>query len=237
MAVNQFAHIFWEATKPCYVLTYNKPVTRIFQTKAIPQALWNACDYLLQFNFKIGHIVGSVNTAADFLSRTVLKVREKTRLKTREYLQTTRIEVSSSSSDFTDEEQFFFTQADKKDELEDKKDQTLERKEPSRQNTKQWIANERPLFLKTGVKEFTTFDGNITSYSMNGIKENARIRVEQDIDLVLRNMKLTILDQPHDEVLFTTDSGHKHNKANEDRIFLENGLLFRKKFKETGSVK
>ena len=37
----QFAHILWEATKPTIVLTVNKSVTRIFQTKAIPLSLWN----------------------------------------------------------------------------------------------------------------------------------------------------------------------------------------------------
>ena len=34
-----------------------------------------------------------------------------------------------------------------------------------------------------------------------------------------------------------TDSQHKNCKANEDRIILKNGLLFRKIFGETGSVK
>ena len=41
---------------------------------------------------------------------------------------------------------------------------------------------------------------------MNGIKANARIRVEQDVDLVLKNMKLKILGQPYDKVLMITDS-------------------------------
>ena len=81
MAFLEFAHILWEATKPTIVLTDDKSVTRFFQTKAIPPALWNACDYALQFNFKIAHIAGSVNTAADFLSRLELKVTEKIRLK------------------------------------------------------------------------------------------------------------------------------------------------------------
>ena len=46
MAFLEFAHILWEATKPTIVLTDNKSVTRFFQTKAIPPALWNACDYV-----------------------------------------------------------------------------------------------------------------------------------------------------------------------------------------------
>ena len=72
---------------------------------------------------------------------------------------------------------------------------------------------------------------------MNEIKANARIRVEQDVDLVLKNMKLKILGQPYDEVLIMTDSRYKNYKANEDRIILNDGLLFRKEFGETSSVK
>ena len=207
---------------------------KCLQTKAIPPALWNACDYVLQFNFKIAHIAGSVNTAADFLSRLELKVTEKIRLKIREDMHTTPIEVTTSSSDVTDEEQTFFTHADDGKESEE---QTLERKEQPKQNAKQWAANKQSTALKTSVKEFTKIDGNTTSYSMNGIKANARIRVEQDVDLVLKNMKLKILGQPYDEVLIMTDSRYKNYKANEDRIILKDGLLVRKYFGETGSVK
>ena len=129
MAFLEFAHISCEATKPLIVLTDNKSVTRFFQTKAIPPSLWNACDYVLQFNFKIAHIAGSVNTAAGFLSRLELKVTERICLKISEDVQTTPIEVLISSSDVADEEQFFFTQTDGEDEIEE---QTLERKEQSR---------------------------------------------------------------------------------------------------------
>ena len=69
---------------------------------------------MLQFNFKIAHIAGSVNTAADFLSSLELKVTEKIRLKIREDIHTTPVEVETSSSDVADEEQFFFTHADRR---------------------------------------------------------------------------------------------------------------------------
>ena len=227
MAFLEFAHILWEATKPTIVLTDNKSVTRFFQTKANLPALWNACDYVLQFNFKIAHIAGSVNTAADFLSRVELKVTEKIRLKIREDIHTTPIKVTTSSSDVAEEEQFFFTQAGNATESEE---QTPERKEQSKQNAKQWAANEESPVLKTSVKEFTKIDGNTTSYSLNGIKANARIRVEHDVDLVLKNIKMKILGQPCDEVLMIRNSRYKNYKANEDRIFLKDGLLFRKYF-------
>ena len=234
IAFLELAHTLWEATMPTIVLTDNKSVTRFFQTKAIPPALWNACDYVLQFNFKIAHSAGSVNTAADFLSRLELKVTEKIRLKIREDIHTTPIEVTTSSSDVADEEQVFFTQAYNDKESEE---QTLERKEQSRQNAKQWAANEQTPALKTSVNEFTNIDGNTTSYSMNGIKATARIREEQNVDLVLKNMKLKNLGHPYDEVLMITDSRYKNYKANEDRIILKDGLLFRKYFGGTGSVK
>ena len=233
MAFLEFAHILWEATKPTIVLTDNKSVNRFFQTKAIPPAFWNACDYVLQFNFKIAHIAGSVNTAAEFLSRLELKVTQKIRLKIRQDIHTIPIEVTTSSSDVADEEQFFFTHADDSNESEE---ETLERKEQSKRNVKQWAANEESPALKTSVEEFTKIDGNITSYSMNGIKANAKIRVKQAVELVLKNMKLEILGQPYDEVLIMTDSRYKNYKANEDRIILKDGVLFRKYFGETGSV-
>ena len=234
MVFLEFAHILWETSKPTIVLTDNKSVTRFFQAKAILPSLWNACDYVLQFNFKIAHIAGSVNTAADFLSRLELKVTEKIHLKIREDVQTTPIELSTSSSDVADEEQFFFTQPDSQDGTEE---QILQRKEQSQKNAAEWVVNQELSSLKPSIKEFTKIDGNTTSYSINGIKASARIRVEQDADLVLNNLKLKILGQPHDDVLLATDRRYKHYKANEDRIILKHGLLFRKYYGETGNVK
>ena len=147
----------------------------------------------MQFNFQIAHIAGSVNLATDRFSRLELKVTAKIRLKIREDIQTTPIEVTTFFSDVADEEQFFFTQADNEDESEK---QTLERKEQSRQNAKQWLANEESPSLKTSVEENTKIDGNTTLYSMNGIKANARIRVERVVDLVLKNLKSKFLGQP-----------------------------------------
>ena len=91
--------------------------------------------------------------------------------------------------------------------------------------------------MKPNIKEFPKIDGNTTSYSLHGIKANARIRVEQDADLVLKNLKLKIVGQPQDDVLLTTDRRFKHYKANEDRIIFNDGLLFRKYYRKTGSGK
>ena len=52
-AFEEIGHIFWGAPRPVIILTDNKVVTRFFQTKIGPPALWNACDYVIQFNFVI----------------------------------------------------------------------------------------------------------------------------------------------------------------------------------------
>ena len=142
--------------------------------------------------------------------------------------------MSTSSSDVADEGQFFFTQSDNQDEFEE---QILQRKEQSQKNAAEWVTNQELSSLKPSIKEFTKIDGNTTSYSINGIKASARTRVEQDADLVLKNLKLKILGQPHDDVLLATDRRYKHYKANEDQIILKDGLLFRKFYGETGSIK
>ena len=169
MAFLEFEHILWETSKETIALTDNKSVTRFFQTKAIPPSLWNAGDYVLQFNFKKAQIAGSVKTAADFLSRLELKVTEKIRLKIRENVQTTLIEVSTSSSDVSDEEQFFFTQADGQDETEK---QILQWKEQSQKKAAEWVVNQEPSSMKPKIKQFTKIDRNTTSYSINEIKAN-----------------------------------------------------------------
>ena len=141
--------------------------------------------------------------------------------------------MTTSSSDVAEEKQFFFTQADGENETEE---QILQRKKQSQKKAAEWVVNQEPSSMKPSIKEFTKIDGNTTSYSINGIKANARIRVDQDANLVLKNLKLKKLGQPHEDVLLTTDRRFKHYRANEDRIILKDGLLFRNYYGETGSV-
>ena len=88
MAFKEFGHIFWGATKPVFIMTDSKSVTRFFQTKMIPPPLWNACGFILQFNFTNADIPGKKNTAADFLSRLEMDPNEKIFLKIREDITT-----------------------------------------------------------------------------------------------------------------------------------------------------
>ena len=52
------------------------------------------------------------------------------------------------------------------------------------------MANGELSSMKPSIKGLTKLNGPSTWYSINGIKANARKRVEQDVDLVLKNLKL-----------------------------------------------
>ena len=152
-AFKEFGHIFWGTPKPTTILTDNKSVTRFFQTKIIPPALWNACDYVLQFNFIIAHIPGKNNTAADYLSRMEMDPKEKLVLKIREDVETRPIEVNVQSAGVSEEEQIFFTEDDGETEA-----QIWERKKQSRTNsTDQEVVIQIDAITEKIVDEITNF--------------------------------------------------------------------------------
>ena len=112
---------------------------------------------------------------------------EKDPVKFREGIQTKPIEVTSPSSDVADEELFLFTKTADENETQE---QTLERKQQSRFNAADWVASDEPSFMKPSTKEFTKIDGNTASYSFNRIKTYERIRVEQGVYLVLKDLQV-----------------------------------------------
>ena len=132
-AFKEFGHIFWGTPKSVIILTDNKSVTRFFQTKIIPPTLWNACDYVMQFNFTIAHIPGKNNTAADYLSRLEISPKEKLILRIREDISITSIELNVQSAGVTEEEQIFYTDDDEETEEQIWKRKQDARSKPSNQ--------------------------------------------------------------------------------------------------------
>ena len=76
----------------------------------------------------------------------------------------------------------------------------------SRKAVKEWVANDEPSSMRICIKEVTKVDGSTKTYSMNGIKANARITVEQDVDLAVKNYKPTNLSQPYVDMVQKTFS-------------------------------
>ena len=228
MAFSEYSHILWGTKQPTLVFTDNKSVTRFFQTKTIPPALWNACDYVLQFNFEIVHVSGKINTAADFLSRLEINPHEKLRLTLRDDIKTTAIQVNIESADVADEEQIFFLP----EETIETEEEIWERKKQS----KETIQNEQTTKFKVTAIETTRININMTTFDIDNIKDEARIRKEQDADIILKNIKNKILNQEYDQHLLKTDPRAKQYEQHADRIILKNGLLVRKYYNETGQT-
>ena len=94
-----FGHIVWGNKHPILVLTDNKSLTRFFQTKHLTPSLWNHIDFILKFNFVIGHIPGRSNKASDFLSRTFTDPRNQIELTMNERLPVYDIVIDGIAAD------------------------------------------------------------------------------------------------------------------------------------------
>ena len=121
--------LFWQITNLSHVFSKPKQIPPHCGMHVIMCCISTLKKYNSQFSQHCGWL--SLQTG--------YQVQEKLRLKVLEDIQTTPIEVPTSSSDVADEEQFFFAQADNEDESEE---QNLKRKERPRHNAKQWVANE-----------------------------------------------------------------------------------------------
>ena len=243
-AFMEYSHILWESTKPVVVLTDNKSVTRFFQTKIIPPALCNACDFVLQFDFTIAHVPGKMNTAADFLSRLDLHPKDKVHLTIGDDIRTTPIQVNIQSSDVAEEEQFFFMPHDDTETEEQIWERKLRaRKKIADDNNKEPCSDETNLETPANDQEVTIFQTEIlvTQGPLKAFDEYdgplKTMRQQQDQDNVLRNYKLRLLKEPHNEQLLATDPRAAKYSAQANRIILKDGLLNRQYYDDAGKFK
>ena len=219
MAFKELGHIFWGATKPVIIMTDSKSVTRFFQTKRIRPLLWNACDFLLQFNFNIAHIPGKMNTAADFLCRLEMDPNEKIILKIIEDIPTKPIEVNIESTGIAQEETVFF---DPTDQEETKEKELWTHKEEARKA----IPNDPPVitvscYYANDLHKDTTF------VNLAQLTKQSRVLIEQDSDPTLLNFKREMLELPFDEQIFLKDARYMHYSRNKERIIIKDDILYR----------
>ena len=228
MAFKEFGHIFWGATKPVIIMTDSKSVTRFFQTKMIPPPLWNACDFVLQFNFTIAHIPGKMNTAADFLSRLEMDPNEKIILKIREDIPTKPIEVNIESTGIAQEEEVFF---DPTDQQETTENELWKRKEEVRNA----IPNEPPV-ITVSCYYANDLHKDTTIVNIAQLTKPSRILIEQDSDSTLLNFKREMLGLPFDEQILLNDARYMNYSRNKKRIIIKDDILYRQYYNDIGAV-
>ena len=226
----EFGHLMWGSTFPVIVFTDNRSVTRFFQAKLIPPALWNACDYVLQYNFVIAHVAGSMNTAADFLSRTEVNPVEKLEMSIRNDIQTKAIEVNIQSSGIVEEEQIYILPDDEFDE-----NKLWEEKQNVR-NQAQTETHNDPENNVTELQQFHKPTSGLNTCSEGHFRDNARIRLEQNNDIVLRNLRAKIEGNPFDENDLASDYRYQHYLQNITRIEIKQEVLTRRYYTDTGTT-
>ena len=214
-------------------MTDNRSVTRFFQTKAIPPTLWNACDYALQFNFHIMHVAGTQNTEADVLSKIDLNPKERVELKIRNDITIRLIQVKLQSTDVADEEQFFFLP--EKSLKQKKKSYHTKNKRDKRQH-KTTARDEQTTKIKLAVEETTPIPINKAPYNFGALKEDARIRVEQDTDLVFKAKKRKLIFEGYDKHLPTTDPKAKRRLVLKNRLIVKDGIIIKKYYGACGQL-
>ena len=228
MAFKEFGHIFWGATKPVIIMTDSKSVTRFFQTKMKSPPLWNACDFVLQFNFTIAHIPAKMNTAADFFSRLEVDPNEKVILKIGEGIPTKPIEVSIESTGIEQEEPVF---SDPTDHQEITEKEVWKRKEEVRNA----IPNEPPVIT---VSSFYADDlhKDTTIVNIAQLTKPSPILIEHDSDPKLLNFKREMLGLPFDEQILLNDACYMHYSRNKKRIIIKDDILYRQYYNDIGEV-
>ena len=90
--------------------------------------------------------------------------------------------------------------------------------------------------LSTKVTEVIIIPLYSAVYSFGAIKENARIRNEQDADPLLKALKLPIRHEEFDKLFLKTKSRGRNLFRHEERSIMKHGVLMRKDYGEDGSV-
>ena len=217
----------WGSIFPVIVFTDNRSVTRFFQIKIIPPPLWNACDYVLQYNFVIAHVAGAMNTATDFLSRAEVSPTEKIDINIRNDITTKAIEGNIQSTGVTEEESLYILPEDKPTEQ-----QLREEKETLRRIAKEETHNE-PEIEVSELQNFHKPTAGKIDYREGHFKDNAKIRLEQNKDPVLHNLRAKIGGVPYDETAFTQDHRHEHYLQNIPGIEIRQDFLTRRYYMDT----
>ena len=221
----EYGHIFWGTPTPVIILTDNKSVTRIFQTKIVPPTLWNACDYVIQFNFTIAHIPGKNNTAADYLSRLEICPKEKLIVRIQEDISTTPIELNVQSAGVTEEDQIFFTDDD-----EETEEQIWQRKNVARSPP----TNQLPDIYLENLSVYSSTSSQQTT--LQRLSNITTMAIEQQNDVILHQLRLKLQKEDYSETILQQDSRYRHYYSQLDRLSVQEDIVIRDYCDETGNL-
>ena len=171
-----------------------------------------------------------MNTAADFLSRTEVNPVEKFELSIRNDIQTKAIEVNIQSSGIAEEEQIYIIPDDEFD------GNKLWQEKKNVRNQAQTETHKDPEKNVTELQYIHKPTSGLNTCSEGHFRDNARIRLEQNNDIVFRNLRAKIEGDPFDENELASDYRYQHFLQNITRIEIKREVLTRKYYTDTGTT-
>ena len=163
-----------------------------------------------------------MNTAADFLSRTEADPTEKLEMTIRNDIHTKAIEVNIQSTGIVEEEQIYILPDDKMDE-----NQLWEEKQNVRNQAQTETLND-PENTVSELQQVHKPTSGLIAVSSGYFRDNARIRLEQNNEIVLRILRAKTEGDSFDENELASDYRYHHYLQNITRIEIKQEVLTRK---------
>ena len=103
------------------------------------------------------------------------------------------------------------------------------------QNQAQTETHNDPENEVAELQQFHKPTSRLISVSSGYFKDNARIRLEQKIDIVFRNLRAKIEGNPIDEIELASNYRYQHYLQNKTRIEIKQEVLTQKFYTDTGT--
>ena len=170
-----------------------------------------------------------MNTAADFLSRMEVNPVEKLEIRLQNDIQLKAIEVNIQLSGIVEEQIYILPE----DELDGNK---LWEEKQNVRNQAQTETHNDPENNGTELQQFHKPTIGLNTCSEGHFRDNASIRLEQNNDIVLRNLRSKIEGNPFDENDLASDYRYQHYLQNITRLEIKQAVLKRKHYTYTGTT-
>ena len=138
--------------------------------------------------------------------------------------------MNIQSSGIVEEEQIYVLPDDEIDEM-----QLWEEKQNIR-NQAQTETHNDPENAVSELQQFHKPSSGLVSCFSGYFKDNAKIRIEQKNDIVLRNLRAKLEGNPFDENELASDYRYQHYLQNITRIEIKQEVLTRKYYTDTGTI-
>ena len=110
------------------------------------------------------------------------------------------------------------------------------KKKQNIRNQAQTETHNEPENAVSELQQFHKPTSGLISCSSGYFKDNARIRLEQNNDIVLRNLRAKLEGNPFDENELASDYRYQHYLQNITRIEIKQEVLTRKYYTDTGTI-